>query len=127
MVRKSKQTNCCLELKSTATINSANVLNIQFLLSHPSFKGFKVDISGSTLPSGCSGAKVGFEAAKGCLQASSYVDILNGPLASAQLSTRVKDFLLGAEIGYDVASGKLEKYTASLALDRPREKVVLQM
>ena len=79
------------------------------------------------MPSGFSGVKVGFEAAKGCLQAASYIDVVNGPLASAQVSTRVRDLLIGAEVGYDVASGKLEKYTASIALDRPREKVVLQV
>lgn len=116
-----------LELKSTATINSANVLNVQFLLSHPAVKGLKADIGVSSLPSGCAGVKLGFEAAKGCIQASSHVDVLNGPLAYGQVSTRVKDFMLGAEVGYDVASGKLEKYTASIALDRPREKVVLQV
>jgi hypothetical protein len=59
--------------------------------------------------------------------ASSHVDLLNGPVAYAQVSTRCKDFLLGAEVGYDVASGKLDKYTASIALDRPREKVVIQL
>jgi hypothetical protein len=35
--------------------------------------------------------------------------------------------MLGAELGYDLSNGKLDKYTASIALDRPREKVVVQM
>ena len=80
------------------------------------------------MPSGFKGAKVGFEAGRcGTFLASSNIDLLNGPVANAQVSTRFKDFLLGADVSYDIASSRLDKYTASVALDRPREKVVIQL
>ena len=101
---------------------------LQCLFSHPSCRGFKLDVTGSCLPSGLKGFKVGFETSKsGAFLINSNVDLLNGPIANAQVSTRLKDFLLGAEAVYDISSVKLDKYTASISLDRPREKVVLQM
>jgi voltage-dependent anion channel protein 2 len=102
-------------------------LTQQLILSHPSLKGVKLDFSGSSVPQGQSTLKVGLEAAQGPLTASSYVDLVSGPTATASLSSKVKDFMLGADVAYDVSTGRIDKYTASVALDRPREKVVIQM
>lgn len=116
-----------LDCKSVTTITSNNLFTQQFLLSHPSLKGVKFDVVGSTVPQGPSTLKLGFDATQGIISASTYIDLMNGPVATASVSTKVKDFLVGADVGYDVATGRVDKYTASIALDRPREKVVLQM
>lgn len=48
------------------------------------------------------------------------------PLVWTDLSTRYSDIQVGGELGYDVNSGKVDKYSVALALDRPREKFVVQ-
>lgn len=63
---------------------------------------------------------------QGCLLTSSTVDVLRGPLLTTDLATRFRDVQLGGEIGYDAAKGTLEKYSLAIALDRPREKAILQ-
>lgn len=67
------------------------------------------------------------EVNQGPILAGASLDVFNGPIVKADLATRIKDFLVGGEVGYDVSTGKINKYTASVAFDRPREKVVLQM
>lgn len=64
---------------------------------------------------------------QGPVLAGASLDVFKGPIVNADLATRIKDFLVGGEVAYDVSTGKIEKYTASIAFDRPREKVVLQM
>lgn len=44
----------------------------------------------------------------------------------ADISTRIADVQLGGEVGYDVSSGQVDKYSVALCFDRPREKFVIQ-
>lgn len=64
---------------------------------------------------------------QGPLILTSSFDLFKGPVIKTDAATRFKDFLVGAEANFDVANGRLCDYTASIAFDRPREKVVLQM
>lgn len=57
----------------------------------------------------------------------SKTDLLNGPIVRGDAVTRYKDLLIGAEVSYDVASAQLNEYSASIALDRPREKAIVQV
>lgn len=53
-------------------------------------------------------------------------DVFRGPLVWTDIATRWSDIQVGGEVGYDMASGKVDKYSLAVALDRPREKLVLQ-
>lgn len=70
--------------------------------------------------------KATIELNQGYLFATSSVDVLRGPILTSDVATRFRDLQLGGEIGYDVARGSIDKYSVSLAFDRPREKAVLQ-
>lgn len=58
--------------------------------------------------------------------ATTTVDLFRGPQVAGDLALRFRDVQFGGEVGFDLSKGTLDKYTLSVALDRPREKVVLQ-
>ena len=72
-------------------------------------------------------AQVGLEVFHGPLLVTSKCDVFSGPIVKSDVSTRFRDFLVGGEVHYDVASANVHQYTASIAFDRPREKAVLQL
>lgn len=49
-----------------------------------------------------------------------------GPVVWTDVSTRYADFQLGGEVGYNMTSQKIDKYSVALSLDRPLEKFTLQ-
>jgi len=117
-----------MQAKSVTTLNSSNHIIQQVTLCNAVLEGLKLDVTGS-----CQGANVASKATKVALElcqplfaASASVDVFRGPMLSADASARVRDFMVGGEISYDITHNKIEKYSAALALDRPREKVVLQ-
>lgn len=117
-----------MQAKSVTTLNSSNNIIQQVTLCNPVLEGLKLDLTGS-----CQGASVASKATKVALElnqpmfaASASVDVFKGPMLGADASARVRDFLVGGEVSYDLTQSKIEKYSAALALDRPREKVVLQ-
>ena len=109
------------------TLTSSNLLTQQLILSNPVLQGLKLDVTGSVQPSGANNAKATLEMDHGVFVATNTIDVLRGPTMNSDLSTRFRDFQLGGELGYDVSKGTIDKYTVSLALDRPREKAVFQV
>jgi len=115
-----------LECKSVSTLTSSNLLTQQLILSNPAIEGLKLDITGTLQPVGPVNTKVSIDLIQPAIMATVALDLFRGPIVNADVSTRFRDVQVGAEIGYDVAKSNIEKYTAAIAFDRPREKVVLQ-
>lgn len=86
----------------------------------------KLDVTGSLQGVNNKNTKIALELCQSAFNASANVDVFKGPMLGAELSARVRDFLVGGEVSYDIKQGKIEKYSAALSFDRPREKVVLQ-
>lgn len=85
-----------------------------------------MDVSGSLNNSGVNNGKAVLEIAQPAFVTTTTLDLLRGPLVWADVATRYADVQVGAEVGYDYSSGKVDKYSVAVALDRPREKLVLQ-
>lgn len=77
-------------------------------------------------PSRTNSTKAALELKQGCLLTSSSIDLFRGPVLTTEVGTRFRDLQLGGELGYDVAKGTVDKYSVAVALDRAREKAVLQ-
>jgi hypothetical protein len=116
-----------MEAKSQTTLNSASQLTQQVTLCNAVLEGLKLDVVGSVQGvNSAKSTKVALEFAQPMLSASASVDVFKGPLLGADVAARFRDFLLGGEISYDVKQGQIDKYSAAVAFDRPREKVVVQ-
>lgn len=121
-------------------MNSNNQITQQVSLSNPALEGVKLDFNGSLNTAGypraihnpsltfssVNNGKAVLELARPAFVTTTTVDVFRGPLVWTDVATRWSDFLLGGEVGYDVTSGKVDKYSVALALDRPREKLVIQ-
>lgn len=118
--------NYVLEAKAVTTLNSSSVLTQQVTLCNAVLEGMKLDITGSMQGVNNKNTKVSLELCQPSFFASANVDVFKGPLLGADLSARIRDFLVGGEVTYDIKQGKIEKYSAALSFDRSREKIVLQ-
>lgn len=114
------------EIKSISSLTSSNVLTQQTILSNPAVEGLKLDLKHTVQPAGPIGTKVTLQLSQPALVATTTLDVFSGPVLTADVAARFRDIQIGGEIGYDVAKGTLDKYTAAISLDRAREKVVLQ-
>lgn len=70
--------------------------------------------------------KAVLEVAKPAFVSTMTFDFFRGPLVWTDAATRWSDIQVGGEVGYDVSSQKVDKYSVAVALDRPREKFVVQ-
>jgi hypothetical protein len=101
-------------------------LTQQFVVANAVLDGLKLDVTGTLQPNGTNSTKANVELNQGCFLTSTSIDIFRGPVLTTDLATRFRFLQLGGEVGYDVSKGTLDKYSVSLAIDRPREKMVLQ-
>jgi voltage-dependent anion channel protein 2 len=116
-----------LSAKTVLTINSNNTLTESITLRNPAFENVRVELAGTVTPNGPGNAVVGVELSHGPVLVNSKVDVFSGPVVKSDVSTRFKDFLVGAEFGYDVSTASISHYSASVGIERPREKAVLQL
>lgn len=56
----------------------------------------------------------------------SSFELAKSPVIWTDVSTRYADFQLGGEVGYNMNSHKIDKYSVALSLDRPLEKFTVQ-
>ena len=115
-----------LEAKAVTSLNSSSLLTQQVTLCNAVLEGLKLDVTGSMQGVNNKNTKVALELCQPAFFASANVDVFKGPLLGADLAARFRDFLLGGEVSYDIKQGQIEKYSAALSFDRPREKIVLQ-
>lgn len=102
------------------------MLTQQATLCNAVLEGLKLDVTGTMQGVNSKNTKVALELCQPNFFASANVDVFKGPILGADMSARFRDFLLGGEVNYDINQGKIEKYSAALSLDRPREKIVIQ-
>lgn len=115
-----------VEAKASTTLNSSSLLTQQVTLCNAVLEGLKLDVVGTMQGVNNKNTKVSLELVQPAVFASASVDVFRGPMLGADLAARVRDFLIGGEVGYDIRQGKIEKYSAAVAFDRPREKIVVQ-
>ncbi|PJF19323.1 hypothetical protein PSACC_00830 [Paramicrosporidium saccamoebae] len=111
---------------SITTLTSSNLLTQQFIVTNAVLDGLKLDVTGTLQPNGTNSTKANVELNQGCFLTSTSIDVFRGPVLTTDLATRFRFLQLGGEVGYDVSKGTLDRYSVSLSIDRPREKMVLQ-
>jgi voltage-dependent anion channel protein 2 len=102
-------------LTFTNAWTTKNVLNTQLELDNKIAKGLKLDISASFTPSsGQKGAKVGINYKQPGVFTRGTLDLLKGPVFTGDVVFGHDGFLVGAEIGYDIPTGDVSRYSAAI-------------
>lgn len=94
--------------------NNANVLNTKIELSELLTPGLKGELDTSVVPNGARSAKLNFFYQQSAVNARLFFDLLKGPIATADLVVAHDGFTAGAELGYDIASAKVNKYSVGV-------------
>ncbi len=116
----------CVECKATTSFNSSNQLVEQLVITNPSLEGLKLDFTGALNTTGFNNGKAVLEIAQPTFVTTTTFDLVKGPVVWADAATRYADVQFGGEFGYNMSNGKIDKYSLAVALDRPREKLVIQ-
>ncbi|RKP10898.1 eukaryotic porin/Tom40 [Thamnocephalis sphaerospora] len=113
-------------LTVTNTWTTKNVLSAQVELENKVAKGLKLDINASLLPAaGQKAAKVGVNYKQPGVFSRATVDLLKGPSFSGDVVFGREGFLVGAEVGYDVPSGNVTRYSTAVGYSAPQYAVAL--
>ena len=94
--------------------NNANALNTKIELSELLTPGLKGELDTSVVPNGTRNAKLNFFYQQSAVNARLFFDLLKGPVATADLAVAHDGFTAGAELGYDIASAKVNKYSVGV-------------
>lgn len=98
-------------LTLTQSWNNANVLGTKIELSELLTPGLKGELDTSVVPNGARSAKLNFFYQQSAVNSRLFFDLLKGPIATADLVVAHDGFTAGAELGYDIASAKVNKYS----------------
>lgn len=99
--------------------NNANTLNTKIELSELLTPGLKGELDTSVVPNGSKNAKLNFFYQQSAVNARLFFDLLKGPVATADLTVAHDGFTAGAELGYDIASAKVNKYSVGVGYANP--------
>ncbi|KAG7193061.1 Mitochondrial porin [Scheffersomyces spartinae] len=99
--------------------NNANNLSTKIELSELLTPGLKGELDTSLVPNGTRNAKLNFFYQQSAVNARFFFDLLKGPIATADLAVNHDGFTAGAELGYDISSAKVNKYSAGLGYASP--------
>lgn len=99
--------------------NNANTLSTKIELSELLTPGLKGELDTSVVPNGARNAKLNFFYKQSAVNARLFFDLLKGPVATADLAVAHDGFTAGAELGYDIASAKLNKYSVGVGYANP--------
>jgi len=94
--------------------NNANALNTKIELSELLTPGLKGELDTSVVPNGARNARLNFFYQQSAVNARLFFDLLKGPIATADLAVAHDGFTAGAELGYDIASAKVNKYSVGV-------------
>jgi voltage-dependent anion channel protein 2 len=94
--------------------NNANALNTKIELSELLTPGLKGELDTSVVPNGQRNAKLNFFYQQSAVNARLFFDLLKGPIATADLAVAHDGFTAGAELGYDISSAKVNKYSVGV-------------
>lgn len=99
---------------------SSNVLNTKIELNEAFTPGLKGEVDTSFLPeTGAKNAKVGLTYKQPGVNAHVVADYLKGPGFVGDFVFGYRGFLSGAEIAYDVARGKISRYSSVIGYAAP--------
>lgn len=99
--------------------NNANALNTKIELAELLTPGLKGELSSSVVPNGSRGAKLNFFYQQSAVNARLFFDLLKGPNALADVCVGHDGFAAGAELGYDIASARVNKYSLGVGYSKP--------
>ncbi|GEQ69281.1 hypothetical protein JCM33374_g2952 [Metschnikowia sp. JCM 33374] len=99
--------------------NNSNTLSTKIELSELLTPGLKGELDTSVVPNGAKNAKLNFFYQQSAVNARLFFDLLKGPVATADLAVAHDGFTAGAELGYDIASAKLNKYSVGVGYANP--------
>lgn len=99
--------------------SNANVLSTKIELSELLTPGLKGELDTTAVPNGSKNAKLNFFYEHSAVSARLFFDLLKGPVATADLTVAHDGFTGGAEIGYDIASANINKYSVALGYANP--------
>lgn len=105
--------------------NNANVLSTKIELSELLTPGLKGELDTSVIPNGSKNAKLNFFYQQSAVNARLFFDLIKGPIATADLTVAHDGFTAGAELGYDIASAKLNKYSVGVGYANPLYSVAV--
>ncbi|WPK24952.1 hypothetical protein PUMCH_002251 [Australozyma saopauloensis] len=105
--------------------NNANVLSTKVELAELLTPGLKGELDTTVVPNGSKNAKLNFFYQQSAVNARLFFDLLKGPNATADLTVAHDGFTAGAELGYDISSAKLNKYSVGVGYASPLYSVAV--
>lgn len=116
---ESKYTDKSSGLTLTQGWNNANALDTKIELSELLTPGLKTELITTLVPNGNRNAKLNFFYQHSTINARLFFDLLKGPLTTADFTVSQDGFIVGGELGYDIASAEINKYNVGLGYRNP--------
>lgn len=91
--------------------SNANQLSTKIELAELLTPGLKGELDTLVVPNGARSARLNFFYVQLAVNARMFFDLLKGPVATADINVAHDGFNAGAELGYDIASAKVNKYS----------------
>ncbi|ONH69555.1 Mitochondrial outer membrane protein porin [Cyberlindnera fabianii] len=103
--------------------NTANALDTKIELADALTPGLKAELLTSLIPNASKGAKLNLIFNHPSATARAFFDLLKGPSFVGDITVGHDSFTAGAEVGYDIASGKVTRYSTALGYAQPAYNV----
>jgi voltage-dependent anion channel protein 2 len=99
--------------------NTANALDTKVELAEALTPGLKAEVLTSLVPGAAQGAKFNLIFNNPSVTARAFFDLVKGPSFVGDATFGYEAFTAGAEVGYDISSGKVTRYSAALGYAQP--------
>ncbi|CEP20905.1 hypothetical protein BN1211_0888 [Cyberlindnera jadinii] len=99
--------------------NTANALDTKVELTDALTPGLKAEVVTSLIPGASQGAKFNLIFNNPSVTARAFFDLVKGPSFIGDATFGYENFTAGAEVGYDISSGKVTRYSAALGFAQP--------
>ncbi|ODQ80055.1 hypothetical protein BABINDRAFT_167148 [Babjeviella inositovora NRRL Y-12698] len=97
--------------------NNANVLDTKLELAELLAPGLKGELITSVIPNGARNAKLNLFFKQSNVHGRAFFDLIK-PKALADISVGQEGFTVGGELGYDIASAKVDRYSLGVAYSK---------
>ncbi len=99
--------------------NTANALDTKVELAEALTPGLKAELLTTLIPNGTRGAKLNVFFNQPSVTARAFFDLLKGPTFVGDATVGHDGFTAGAEVGYDISSAKVTRYSAAVGYAQP--------
>lgn len=99
--------------------SNSNQLLTKIELAELLTPGLKGELDTTYVPNGARSARLNFFYAQLAVNARLFFDLLKGPVATADINVAHDGFTAGAELGYDISSAKVNKYSLAVGYANP--------